>query len=374
MPSSFFTNQKKNFLFLSGIFLLGSSLRLIATLRGHNYDFDSYIIVLEIIKKGGNVYAETQRYNYGPLWFNIMWALYNIANKDHAIFRILLTLLLSLADAGIALILLKRYNYLAGILFFFNPISILITGYHNQFDNLALLLALFSAVLTGNNFTESINKRKFWGLVILGISLIVKHTFFIYPVWLALKQKGLANKLWTLLIPSALFLLSFIPYADAGSTGIINNVFLYRSYGNGIFYHFFIPFIIQILLTKEMFWIATLLFFGYYFRNVHNVESCLYYTCVLVATAPSIANQYLAIPIPFIAVHINIFSILYTLFGSIHLLVDIDGLHLFTLSKNSDFLRVFFYLILVSFLSLSFVSTLIKNNRTEEKGHTIQHQ
>ncbi len=358
---------KKQIFLVAGIIVLGITLRLLVTTVGHNYDFDSYMIVLQIIKKSKSVYAETTRYNYGPIWFNIMWILYKLANLDRVLFRILLVLLLSVADICIFLILLKKYGIVIGCLFFLNPISILITGYHNQFDNLALLLVLCSVVIMGDNFAEPLNKRKFVGLILLGISLVTKHVFFMYPLWLAIKQKGFINKLWILLIPTALFLLSFIPYIDTGSAGIIQNVFLYRSYGNGVFYYFLLPLVIQLLITSEVFWVITLLYFAYYFRKVNGIESVLYYICVFVATAPAITNQYLVIPLPFIAVNINIFSVLYTLIGTIHLFIDIDGLNLLSGFENFGSFRHFFYLVLVLLLSATFTWVVLKNRQADQE-------
>ncbi len=39
---------------------------------GHTYDFDSYRLVANAITYGKNVYAWTPRYNYGPVWFNLL--------------------------------------------------------------------------------------------------------------------------------------------------------------------------------------------------------------------------------------------------------------------------------------------------------------
>ena len=39
---------------------------------GLNFDFESYEIVADIVRQGKTVYAETGRYNYGPLWFYVL--------------------------------------------------------------------------------------------------------------------------------------------------------------------------------------------------------------------------------------------------------------------------------------------------------------
>lgn len=117
--------------------------RLYLSTFGFNYDFESYKIVVKIVQGGGNVYAETSRYNYGPIWFNIL----NILNFFGEYFRIGLILTLSLADILISCILWGKGFKLSALLFLFSPITIFISGYHNQFDNLAVLLAMLSVLI-----------------------------------------------------------------------------------------------------------------------------------------------------------------------------------------------------------------------------------
>lgn len=48
--------------------LLGLMLRmLLAAQPFYNFDVESYSLVAGIVREGGNVYAETIRYNYSPL-------------------------------------------------------------------------------------------------------------------------------------------------------------------------------------------------------------------------------------------------------------------------------------------------------------------
>jgi hypothetical protein len=54
-------------LFITGV-AIGVGLRIWVSTLGYNFDFESYAVVASIIDSGGNVYAETHRYNYGPVW------------------------------------------------------------------------------------------------------------------------------------------------------------------------------------------------------------------------------------------------------------------------------------------------------------------
>jgi len=178
---------------------------------GHNYDMESWYVVADISWHGGNVYAETDRYNYGPVWSLILQALDLLAGHRHEVLRYLIAGFLSLADLGIFLLLCRLVNPLAGVLFFLNPVSILISGYHSQFDNVAILLGLWSVQLLGDDFSRPMNRRKLLGLLVLSLSLMTKHLLFAFPLWLAVKQKGLAQKAIVLLLPVLCFLLSFAP-------------------------------------------------------------------------------------------------------------------------------------------------------------------
>ena len=221
----------------------------------------------------------------------------------------------------------------AAYLFFLNPISIIITGDHNQFDNLALLLGLLSTLFIGDDFENALSPKKLIGLLFLGFSLMTKHLLFAFPVWLAVKQKGLLNKAVVIAVPIFVFVLGFIPYWNDGQQGILQNVFLYDSIDNEIFYSLFVPAMIRSFANSHLVWFFLLIAFAFVFRKQDSLDSLLLYTCLLVATSPAMANQYLAIPMAFIAANPNVFLFLYIAIATWYLLVDKDGLHSATLQS-----------------------------------------
>jgi hypothetical protein len=304
------------------VIVVGFSARLLAAKYGHNYDIDSYQIVSGIVDHGGNVYAGTDRYNYGPVWFHIVHAVSVLAWHNQTVFRYLLAGLLSLVDVGIGCILWRKFGRLAACLFFLNPISVIITGYHSQFDNLAILLGLLSVLLVGDEFDRPVGRRKFAGLLVLGLSLATKHVLFAFPFWLAVKQKGFRQKLVVLLTPVLVFLLGFVPYWPEGRHGIIRNVFLYQSEYEEIFYHAFVPAGLQFIYSSLKTWLLLLAVFAFVCRRKNAVESLLLYTCVMVGTSPAIASQYLAIPVAFAAANLNLFTLLFTVTGTLQVLTN----------------------------------------------------
>jgi hypothetical protein len=313
-----------NWPLLLGVIIIGLAARLFLMTLGHTYDLDSYTIVAEIIGRGGNVYADTARYNYAPLWFNILHGLSQLAGHDQNTFHYLVTGFLSLVDLGIFYFLWRTLGKLAACLFFLNPISIIITGFHCQFDNLAVLLGLWGAGLMGNDFDQPVNRRKLAGLLVLGLSLIAKHLLFAFPFWLAIKQKGLWQKCIIIVVPMACFLLSFVPYWHEGKQGIIHNVFLYRSSSTEFFYKYMVPAVFQFFCSSQTIWYLMLGLFAFIYRKKNAVESLLFYTAVLVAASPATANQYLAIPVSFVSTYVNLFTVLYTVFGTWHLTTYFD--------------------------------------------------
>lgn len=155
--------DKRQFSIL-GLLSLGIMLRYLVMSLGYNYDFTSYCIVGEISGNLRNVYAETTRYNYGPIFLCIQGVFYRISQikPDNwmLIYRVMIVTVLTMADLGIAAFIANRHSYFKALVFFLNPVSIIITGFHNQFDNIAVMLALISTLFFNNE--EKLNKKDFW--------------------------------------------------------------------------------------------------------------------------------------------------------------------------------------------------------------------
>jgi hypothetical protein len=317
------------------ILAAGIAARLFVATLGHDYDFDSWVMIAQV-PMDKNVYAiTTYRYCFAPAWYWILHTLYFLAGHNPAAFRYFVAGFLSLADAGIFYILWRKFGQLAGCFFFLNPISIIISGYQNNFDNIAIFVGLLATFLIKDQFEKPLGRQAILGLVLLGISLVLKHVFFAFPFWLAVKQRGLAQKLIIILIPVSIFLMSFVPYWPGGKHEIIQDVFLYRSYTTEFFYHMFLPRFVQFMFSSQMVWAFCMVIFAFIYRQKSTLETMLLYTCVMVATPPANINEYLAIPLCFVATHLNLFTILYTFFGSVHELVDYNGLRLTFISPTN---------------------------------------
>jgi hypothetical protein len=354
------------------IVIIGIFFRILAAQRGHNFDVDSYLIVANIVSNGGNVYQETSRYNYGPIWFHILYFI-DLCHIDGIAwtsnFRLKIALFLTAVDLGIFLFLWRHYSLKIGAIFLLNPISIIITGYHSQFDNLAILLGFFAAYFYMRSDSRP---AKIGSLVLLGLSLSTKHLLFLFPIWLAFKQKQKITALLVILIPYAIFITGFLPYLPEGAQGIIKNVLFYKSFNNAPFWAIFSPNVIYTFVPRTLLMILALLVVGFLVRR-RTVLECLHiYLIALVVFSSAIANQYLAIPIASISVFWNWGYAAYSAIGLLYLAVAQDGLHL-------DFLREIFnwkggygYYILTFLLTVGFLMTFFGGNFDEKFRKTLR--
>lgn len=311
--------------------VLGMSARLLAATQGHNYDIESYWIVANIVDEGGNVYAETHRYNYGPAWFLVLGLLKDIADQFPEPFvalRYLVPTFLSGVDLAIAAMLLRRFGALSAVLFLLHPVSILITGYHSQFDNLAIAVGLAAMLLLERDGRSDRAGGRAWiaGVAMLGLSLIVKHLLIVLPLWLAIRQRSPWRAAAVLLVPTALLAASFLPFVAQGGEGIVRNVIGYRSFDNAPFLNWAVPPIVARHLSATILVGLALLIAGWFFRRRRPSELLLVYSVTITVFAPAIANQYLAIPSAATAVFPNAGYLLYVVTTALYLVADASNL------------------------------------------------
>ena len=301
------------------------------------------------------MYAETPRYNYGPIWFYILYglrgSLRTIGLDTIYYFHLTIAAILTLVDVALALHLRNRFGFGPAIFFFLNPISILITGYHSQFDNLAVLLCLLACSTLEGSYRNASVTKIILSLALIGLSITTKHIFLFFSLWLwfAVPIQNRAAKALALASPCIIFILSFLPFAfePASIKGIIANVFKYQSLnGNGL------PALVLELwqgrplststsegsIVKYLF-VFTVALSGILWsralqkKNRPDASShpvvilSQIYLLTLVGFSSAMANQYLAIPLyAFAILHRHSVSWLYTIAGSIVLLTSVDNI------------------------------------------------
>ena len=194
---------------------------------GHygNYDETSYEHVAGIVARGGNVYAETSRYNYGPIWSLVLGGIYQLRAGTGLPFHLIVRTFLSLVDVADAILLGLICKSLArSAIYMLSPVAILIVGLHGQFDNLAALPLLAAILLLERSSTPPE-----WIWMLGTLALCIKH-LNVFCVWMLFCYAFPWRKAMLLFSASlAVFLIEFIPWLDAGGPqGILQNVFLYR--------------------------------------------------------------------------------------------------------------------------------------------------
>jgi len=322
------------------VILAGTIIRLVLAIGVFgNFDMDSYEIVVDIARKGGNVYAETARYNYSPVWFMVLMALkrIQIAMPDvpfHFVVRLFLCCV-DLLTLGVLLFIAnirKLPPMRTAIFFYLSPVSFLVTGYHGQFENFAILM-----VLTGILMYLGFAARPVLRVVLLWLfataGMIVKHNVF-YELIICLNSsiKRYRVKLSLFIVSVIVFLLLFIPYWKTGSKGIIEHVFKYSSFSGsyGLTSLFAMP-------QLKYFFIVAMFFFPLYLKSRDIIAQCLLGMLFFLTFTTGFAAQYFVLPVALGAIRPSKFLLFYTFAASVLFLgsdniTAIPGFHLLKLN------------------------------------------
>lgn len=195
-------------------------LGLAAGFRG-NFDTQSYLLVVAAVESGQNVYAATDRYNYSPLWSWVVTGLWRASTPNVGVFVLLLGLVQVASDCASALLLLRIARRRLGrtpeearrnaLLFFSNPVSILISCVHGQFDGLSILCLLAAIAAASSDSRRRGPAAAAW----LSLSLLVKHVTLFHPILFSKRRSGGVLSDSLVLVPYAVFVASFLPYAGA---------------------------------------------------------------------------------------------------------------------------------------------------------------
>ena len=166
---------------------------------------------------GQSPYSHDHLYIYAPPWFYVMSLTSFFARAADFPFLIAVKFPLILGDVLIFFVLFagcRRMEYdhdkalQCASLFFLNPISLMTTGVHGQFDNLSLLFLLLAWFVFSFKRTGVL----FWGCFCLSTSVAVKHFTAMVVFVIALSQKKWAQRFTVIFTAPFLFVLSFVPY------------------------------------------------------------------------------------------------------------------------------------------------------------------
>jgi len=286
---------------------IGIVVRIWLATLGHNFDLESWLIAGRALHAGKNVYVETFRLPYAPLWAIVSslalhvqeWLGWNGMVSFHALIASVLTA----SDVAIALVLARLWHRTAAIVFILCPVSCLITGYHSQIDTLAILFALLSWCLLARSEDDAPWRVPAAGLL-LGLSLATKHLALFFPVWVLFwRRHPLRVRIAYGAIAGAVFVASFVPFSltPEGRAAVWKHVFLYRGllwYGNAL-----LPRLVPVPRLWEPIFVAAMTVTGLAVARRAPHDLLPLYLVALVLFTPTIADHYLAIPLVAAAIH-----------------------------------------------------------------------
>ena len=263
-----------------------------------NYDERSYEVVAEIMRRGGNIYAETARYNYTPVWAVIVHGLDSVSQTLdlplHAVIRTFLTGVDGLNALFIGAIARDQGRSMARtvIVYLLNPVAILIVGLHGQFETLAALPILVSIVLAGRRTARA----GAWTWLLGTAGLVIKH-IFAFQLWMLFWYSFKPTRRAVLLgCSTAVFLASFAPYLPLGADGIQRNVFGYAGLPGIYGFGSLVPYPIATLLFVVV--MAALPLWTIK-RGLDVAGAVQLSAVVMLATIFGIGEQYFLIPVLF---------------------------------------------------------------------------
>ena len=329
--------SRGRFLLVFGLVLI-LRVAIAARFRG-NFDTQSFLIVVQGVLNGQNIYEVTDRYNYSPAWAFVSTSLWKASASNVGTFVLLLGLLQVAADAA-STGLLARIGRQGlrldpdearrrALLFFSNPISVLISCVHGQFDGLSIVFLLGAIALSTLPLTAA---RRVGVSALLALSLVVKHITLFHPLLFSRRRPGsrtepsgnrgggLPDAL--VLAPYAIFAASFLPYAGAFGA-IVDHVVLYGSRsGAGLQKPGGIQaFIHDVPGNRAFFSIVFLLGVGWILRATRRWElsrACLALFLALLVFSPSWAVQYLVWPAALGSLYPSVAYGIYTLAGALY--------------------------------------------------------
>lgn len=286
---------------------LAFALRLMLANLGHNFDLESFEIVANTVLKGKSVYANTDRYNYGPIWAYSLAGIKYITDAMQLGLKGfhfgIVTVLFAFELLFYRALFKSHKNHLLVILLLFNPLSLILIGHHSQFDIIAVCLAFLS-------YQQLKINKILPAVLLLGLSYSVKHIMVFFPLLLLFdKDIQLKNRILILCIPAVIFVISFLPFYN-DFEAINRNVLSYQLNNEQTFlkqfFDLLIPnFIIHMGFFKilpvfteyKLLWLALFPLAGYLTAKYEIKNTFFIYLILIVGSSLAISEQYFLIPL-----------------------------------------------------------------------------
>ncbi len=152
-----------------------------------NYDLQSYLQVGELTLKGINIYPEIANLHHPYLPFFLYFEAFSIwFGKSKFMSVVILKLINLLFDIGVLYLvyLLSKKNLISTFIYAVNPVTILITTLHGQFDVIPIFFLLLSIYFLNKN-------RGLVSILFFSLSILIKTwpILFFIPILRKIKNK-----------------------------------------------------------------------------------------------------------------------------------------------------------------------------------------
>lgn len=367
------------------VIILGVFLRLLLiTVPSLNFDMRNFINYGEIFYEGKrNVYLYIYSYNYSPAIFYIAGILTTLS-KTFPFFSypFLHRTFISLFDVLTLFTLLSiaKKNDISptktAIFFFLNPVSILLSGYHAHFDNVAVFFLLFGVWYY---FCSNLPYKKIITWFAITTGLIAKHIlpFQTLLIYLFMYKGGKSVKGLILFgLTVIVFLATFLPFYNTVESKYVINEYVFKYEGlptiSGI------TLIINQLcpgceigdikfytLYKYLFLISGVLFSFFLVRSKDIFRSLLLSILFFIAFTSARSAQYLILPIALGALFPSRWFLIYT--GAVTLFLSVFQIEV----GISIYIKVLLLNIVWLSAMFWFFSELIKQYPLAKKIYTM---
>ena len=318
---------------------------------GNGLDFYSWAKIGYIKQEYFSHYGVMRQYNYGPLFseaLSIFWKIseftqsqiidttlfafpnsYPVSLESITIqigfnFKLLLLFFIFLFDLIILYLLNELFNSRVASFWIVNPYSILISSFWLREDSIMIAFILLFIYFHKKDRTS-------FALLFLCLSMITKHLFIFFPIWLIFKN---FKKNIVYLSSYTIFAASFVPYIfsfsnkDIPSSHSLNDIGIYGIFNDVINYRASNQYPLLSLLKflnvdsyeiwGSLFFYLVMLIIGYYYRKQTTTNSFLIYLLCIVGFTPGFqANYLLYVLIPLYLYSKNIGILISTYFSLI---------------------------------------------------------
>ncbi|MDQ6693985.1 MAG: glycosyltransferase family 39 protein [Chloroflexota bacterium] len=223
-----------------GIFALAVAVRLAPAIllpNGAAFDFASYKAVGDVVLRGGDVYNSPEllfRYPYLPLPLYFLGIAEAVASGGLLPLTLAIKAPLALLDGLTALVIYasvtklsdRRDALIAGCLFALNPVSMLVTAYHGQFDSLPLLFIVMAWYLARFHAADR-RLSLFLAALLVGIAILAKTWPILLLPCFVISMQTLRSKLifcMASLVPAMLAALVYVALHPGSGGALLTRV------------------------------------------------------------------------------------------------------------------------------------------------------